>query len=83
MKQLEKIKKMFNTDKKGDTHCFSLVCWTDGLWSVDVTDDWHKWLYNDIPKLDWKFKTPQIAVEEFLKHLKKHKIDSKKLQSKD
>lgn len=38
--KLAKLRDLFNTNKSGDTHCFSLVCWTDGFWSVEVTDDW-------------------------------------------
>ena len=80
MKELEKIKDMFNTTGSGMTHCFSLVCWTDGFWSVNVTDDWHKWSENNIPNLEFRFPTPQMAVTAFLKHIKKNNINLKELQ---
>ena len=80
MEELKKLKKLFNTNKKGDTHCFSLVCWTDGMWSINVTDDWHKWSDKNIPSLDYKYATPEQAVEQFFQYIKKHKIKIKELQ---
>jgi len=83
MDKLKKIKKLFNTNKDGTTHCFSLVCWTDGMWSVNVTDDWHKWLGKDVPKLEYKYYTPEEAIRQFFNHIKTHKINLKELQSDD
>ena len=80
MEKLNKIKELFNTKKKGDIFCFSLVCWTDGMWSVRVTDSWSNWSDKNIPKLGYKYATPNQACDAFLEHIKKYEIDVKKLQ---
>ncbi len=80
--KLKKLKKLFNTNKSGHTFCFSLVCWTDGLWSVKVTDDWHKWIDKNKPMLDYKYQSPELAIDEFFKHIKKYSIIPKRLQEK-
>lgn len=79
-KELEKLKNLFNTEKSGHTHCFSLVCWTDGMWGINVTDSWQMWSDKEIPKLDYKYPTPNEAIDAFFLHIKKHNIDVKKLQ---
>lgn len=83
MKELMELKELFDTNKSGDTHCFSLVCWTDGLWSVNVTDSWRNWLDYDVPALDYKYDTPNVAIREFLRHLKEHSIVPSELQEKE
>ena len=83
MKGLEEIKKLFNTNKNGDTICFSLVCWTDGFWSVNVTDSWHKWSDKKIPQYNYRHSSPEIAIKEFLKYVKDNNIDCKELQEND
>ena len=80
---LETLKKLFNTDKTGNTYCFSLICWTNGRWSIVVTDDWYKWTDNATPRLDYTYSTPSKAVNAFLAHIKKHNINLKSLQEKD
>jgi hypothetical protein len=81
MEKLEEIKKLFNTNKRGDSICFSLQCWTDGMWSVNVTDDWNTWLEKKVPMLNYKFRTPEKAMDAFLEHIKVNEIDVKKLQN--
>ncbi len=83
MEELKKLKKLFDTNKTGDTNCFSLVCWTDGLWSIEVVDDWHKWIEKEIPTLKYKYTTPEIAIEQFFEHIKKNNINIKELQTDD
>lgn len=75
-----KLSSLFSLHGKGDTYAFSLNCWTDGMWSVKVTDNWHKWLDEKIPELNYKYATPLQAVKAFLEHVEKNKIDVKSLQ---
>lgn len=62
---------------------WSLVKWQDGYWSVQVTDDWHKWLDKGIKESQFRYFTPKVACKEFLKFIKANKINIKKLQSKE
>jgi hypothetical protein len=61
---------------------WSLVCWQNGYWSIEVTDDWHKWLDKKIEKSNLQYSTPEIACIEFLKFIKDNKINIRSLQSK-
>lgn len=78
---LEKLKKLFRTNKSGDTYCFSLVCWTDGYWSIEVTDDWHKWSEKGINEMRSKYSTPENAIKSFMDYVKENNINIKNLQS--
>ena len=82
MKELLEIDKLFNKKKqKLDQHAFSLVRWKNGLWSISVTDDWHKWIEQGLYEENYLYKTPEDACIAFLSFVKKNKINIKKLQS--
>ena len=84
---LEQIRKKFKIKKISkenpyDQNCFSLVYMKRGMWCINVTDDWHKWMDAkiDMPRL--LYPTPEDACIGFLKFLETNNINVRKLQSK-
>ena len=81
-KLLNQIKKKFRTKKNPmDQICFSLIYWQRGMWSIKVTDDWHKWSDAGIEEPRYLYETPEEACIGFLRFLEVNKVDVKKLQS--
>ena len=79
---LENIRKKFRIKENPlDQICFSLIYWQRGLWSIKVTDDWHKWMDKGIEFPSYLYETPEEACISFLKFLEQNKIDVRKLQS--
>ena len=87
-KLLEEIDLLFVKKKNifGPTCvAFSLARDEKGYWSIEVTDDWHKWsekglLHKD--EMNSRYITAEAACEAFLKFVKDNKIKVSKLQSK-
>ena len=61
-------------------HMWSLVCWNNGYYSIEITDNWHNWLSKNIELPRLLYPTPEKACMAFLKFIKKNKIDCKSLQ---
>ncbi|MEK6880079.1 MAG: hypothetical protein AABY22_10745 [Nanoarchaeota archaeon] len=81
---ISEINSLFKVHKKQDYSIimWSLVCWQNGYWSIQVTDDWHKWLDCKIEQPNLQYVTPELACNQFLSFIKNKKINIKKLQSK-
>lgn len=77
------ISSLFEFKGSGDTICWSLHHWTDGYWSIKVTDNWHKWVDNKIPELGFKYSTPLAACQAFLKHVSENDIVLHELQGEE
>lgn len=82
-KKIEYIKELFNTDKKKSIPCFSLVCLTDGMWTIKVHDGVKTWINKNIPEFCYKYSSSEEAVEKFLRHVFKYNINVRKLQEKE
>lgn len=81
-KLIKQIEKKFRIKENPyDQICFSLVYWQRGLWSIRVTDDWHKWMDSNIELPNDLYKTPEDACIGFLRFVEENKINIKKLQS--
>jgi hypothetical protein len=83
-KLIREINSHFKVHKKT---CFSIVmwelrCWQNGYWSVEVIDDWHKWMKKRISLPSLQYLTPEMACIEFLKFIKRNKINIRSLQGK-
>ena len=74
-----KVKKL--KPKELQTYMFSLVCWENGYWNIEITDDWHKWIDKSLSLPPYLYVTPRYAVIKALEYIKKHRINIKKLQS--
>ena len=81
-KLMEQIRKKFRTKQNPiDQYCFSLVYWQRGMWSIKVTDDWHKWMDAGIEMPNNLYETPEDACIGFLRFIEENKINVKSLQS--
>lgn len=80
---LEQIRKEFiiKPNEKYDQNCFSLIYWQRGLWSIEIIDDWHKWMEAGIKEPKLLYRTPEEACKGFLKFIKENKIKPSELQS--
>ena len=81
---MEELTEQFKfKNPKHSIHCFSLVCWQNGYWSISITDDWHKWIDAKIDMPNDLWETPEAAVEGFLEFVRVNKIKLSELQSDD